>query len=119
MPINKRYPLAALMAACRDYLFSGKNRHITFEYILLGEINDSEAHANAVVQLVSGIPCKFNLIPFNPWPGAPPFYTSATGAATSRFAMVLKDAGYQASVRLTRGQDIFAACGQLRSIISS
>lgn len=117
MPINKKYPLAVLMAACRDYLLANKTtRPITFEYILLGELNDSEVHANAVVQLVRGIPCKFNLIPFNAWPGAPPFYTSATGAATNRFAMILKDAGYPASIRLTRGQDIFAACGQLRSI---
>ena len=113
MPINRKYPLAALMAPCHAYPPASNARRITFEYIMLDGINDSAADARAVVQLVKGVPCKFNLIPFNPWPGA--LYACSTEAAIRRFAEILNEAGYSAPVREARGQDIHAACGQLRS----
>ena len=114
MPINKKYPLAALMTACRAYqAVRNARRHITFEYIMLQGINDSTADARAAVRLVNGIQCKFNLIPFNKWPGAS--YTCPNKNVINRFATILKDAGYAAPIRATRGQDIYAACGQLCS----
>lgn len=113
MPINRKYPLAELMAACRSYPGLSNARRITFEYILLKDINDGDADARALGRLVAGIPCKFNLIPFNPWPGsgfAPP-----SGNRVMKFSNILNEMGYSAPVRQPRGQDILAACGQLRS----
>ena len=113
MPINKKYPIKELLAACRDYPGAHNARRITFEYVMLKGINDSVADARELARLVKGIPAKFNLIPFNPWPGAP--YVSSPPAAIKRFSRILNDAGYSAPIRVPRGRDILAACGQLRS----
>jgi 23S rRNA (adenine2503-C2)-methyltransferase len=113
MPINKKYPLKELMQACRDYPGASNARRITFEYVMLKDINDTPAHARALVKLVKDIPCKFNLIPFNPWPGTP--YECSDAATIEKFAQVLWDAGYSAPVRTPRGRDILAACGQLKT----
>lgn len=113
MPINKKYPLKDLMAAVRDYPAAVNARRVTFEYVMLKGINDSEADARALSRLVKGIPCKFNLIPFNPWPGSD--YVSSPRAAQKKFVEVLNRAGFTATIRVTRGQDILAACGQLKS----
>ncbi len=112
MPINKKYPLAELMRACRDYP-TNNARRITFEYVMLKGINDSAADARALARLVEGVPAKFNLIPFNPWPGAE--YECSAPAIIRRFSEILNDAGYSAPIRMPRGRDILAACGQLRS----
>nr|WP_245689195.1 23S rRNA (adenine(2503)-C(2))-methyltransferase RlmN [Roseospirillum parvum] len=113
MPINKKYPLAELMAACRSYPGLSNARRITFEYILLKGINDGDDDARALGRLVAGIPCKFNLIPFNPWPGSG--FEPPSGNRVMKFSNILNDMGYSAPVRQPRGQDILAACGQLRS----
>ena len=112
MPINKKYPLAELFAALRAYP-SSNARRITFEYVMLKGINDSPAEARALVKLVEGIPAKFNLIPFNPWPGSG--YETSDPATVQQFSDLLFAAGYSAPVRSPRGRDILAACGQLRS----
>jgi 23S rRNA (adenine2503-C2)-methyltransferase len=113
VPLNKKYPIAELMAACRDYAALNPNRRITFEYVMLKGVNDSPADARALVALIRGIPAKVNLIPFNAWPGAP-FDCSEEGAIRA-FADIVMDAGYMAPVRTPRGRDIAAACGQLKS----
>lgn len=113
VPINRKYPIAELMAALRVYPGADNARRITFEYVMLDGVNDTPADARALVQLVRGLPCKFNLIPFNAWPGAP--YTCSSDAAMIRFAEILNTAGYTAPIRTPRGRDILAACGQLRS----
>ncbi len=113
VPINKAYPIAELLEACRTYPGVNNARRITFEYVMLRDINDSEADAKALVRLLRGIPAKINLIPFNPWPGAP--FECATAAAIDRFAAVLMEAGYASPIRTPRGRDILAACGQLKS----
>jgi 23S rRNA (adenine2503-C2)-methyltransferase len=113
MPINKKYPLKELMQACRDYPGASNARRITFEYVMLKGMNDTPAHARALLKLVKGIPCKFNLIPFNPWPGTP--YECSDAATVERFAETLWDAGYSAPIRTPRGRDILAACGQLKT----
>ena len=113
VPLNRKYPIADLMAACRDYPSGGNTRRITFEYIMLDGINDSPAEAKALVKLIAGIPAKVNLIPFNPWPGAPDGRSSA--AAIRAFAEIVNNAGYSSPVRKPRGEDIMAACGQLKS----
>ncbi len=113
MPINRKYPLAELMAALRAYPGLSNARRITFEYLLLKDINDSPADARALVALVKGIPCKFNLLPFNAWPGS--VYAPSPPAVQERFADILARAGFTAPIRTPRGQDILAACGQLRS----
>jgi len=113
MPINKKYPLAELMRACRDYPGASNARRITFEYVMLKGVNESAADARALVALLKGLPAKVNLIPFNPWPGAE-FECPAT-ADIRRFSDIVQDAGYSAPIRSPRGRDIFAACGQLRS----
>ncbi|GEO80484.1 23S rRNA (adenine(2503)-C(2))-methyltransferase RlmN [Pararhodospirillum oryzae] len=113
MPINRKYPLAELMAACRNYPGANNARRITFEYLLLKGVNDSDEDARALIRLVEGIPCKFNLIAFNPWPGSP--YETPSVARLEHFSRLLNDAGYSAPIRLPRGRDILAACGQLRS----
>jgi 23S rRNA (adenine2503-C2)-methyltransferase len=113
VPLNKKYPLAELLAACRNYPGSSNARRITFEYVMLKDVNDSPAEAHELVRLLKGIPAKVNLIPFNPWPGAP--YECSTDAAVAAFSDIVFAAGYSAPVRTPRGRDIFAACGQLKS----
>jgi 23S rRNA (adenine2503-C2)-methyltransferase len=113
MPINKKYPLKELMAACRDYPGLQNSRRITFEYVMLKGINDSMSHARALTKLVAGIPAKFNLIPFNPWPGS--LYECSDAETVSDFSETLYKAGYTATIRTPRGRDILAACGQLRT----
>jgi 23S rRNA (adenine2503-C2)-methyltransferase len=113
VPINKKYPIAELMQACRDYPTLNNARRITFEYVMLKDVNDSPADARALVQLIKDIPAKVNLIPFNPWPGAP--FERSTNAAIGKFAEIVFNAGYASPVRTPRGEDIMAACGQLKS----
>ncbi len=113
VPLNRRYPLAELIQACRDYPSANNARRITFEYVMLQEVNDSLEDAHELVRLLRGIPAKINLIPFNPWPGAP--YECSSNNRIHRFAAILNDAGYAAPVRTPRGRDIMAACGQLKS----
>jgi 23S rRNA (adenine2503-C2)-methyltransferase len=113
VPINKKYPIAALLDACRNYPGANNARRITFEYVMLKGVNDSEADARALVRLIAGIPAKVNLIPFNPWPGAP--FDCSEPEAIARFAEIVNRAGYSAPVRAPRGRDILAACGQLKS----
>jgi 23S rRNA (adenine2503-C2)-methyltransferase len=113
VPINRKYPLAELLQACRTYPGSSNARRITFEYVMLKGINDSPAEATELVQLLDGIPAKVNLIPFNPWPGAP--YQRSTDAAIKIFGDIVNAAGYASPVRAPRGEDIMAACGQLKS----
>jgi 23S rRNA (adenine2503-C2)-methyltransferase len=113
VPINRKYPIAELLGACRTYPGLSNARRITFEYVMLKGINDSPADARALVKLLAGIPAKINLIPFNPWPGAE--YTCSDPNAIERFASIVNKAGYVSPVRTPRGRDILAACGQLRS----
>jgi 23S rRNA (adenine2503-C2)-methyltransferase len=113
MPINKKYPLKELMQACHDYPGASNARRITFEYIMLKGINDSAADARALLRLVKGLPAKFNLIPFNPWPGSD--FETSDMKTVKAFSDILQDAGYSAPIRMPRGRDILAACGQLRS----
>lgn len=113
VPLNKKYPIRELLDACRAYPGADNARRITFEYVMLKGVNDSPADARALARLVSGIPAKFNLIPFNAWPGAP--YKCSSVATMNRFAAILNEAGYSAPIRVPRGRDIMAACGQLRS----
>ena len=113
VPINKKYPLAELLQACRDYPGVHNARRITFEYVMLKGINDSDADARELVRILDGIPAKVNLIPFNPWPGAP--YECSEPERVETFADILASHHMSAPVRQPRGQDIFAACGQLKS----
>jgi 23S rRNA (adenine2503-C2)-methyltransferase len=113
VPLNKKYPIAALMDACRAYPGLSNARRITFEYVMLKGVNDSLADARELVRLVRGIPAKINLIPFNPWPDAP--YACADWEQIEKFAEIVNRAGYASPIRTPRGRDIMAACGQLRS----
>jgi 23S rRNA (adenine2503-C2)-methyltransferase len=113
VPINKKYPIAELMEACRTYPGASNARRITFEYVMLKGVNDSLADARALVKLVAGIPAKINLIPFNAWPGAP--YECSDWGQIEKFAEIVNKAGYASPVRTPRGRDIMAACGQLKS----
>jgi 23S rRNA (adenine2503-C2)-methyltransferase len=113
VPLNRKYPIAELMAALRVYPGLTNARRITFEYVMLRGINDSDADAHALVRLVAGIPAKINLIPFNAWPGAP--YECSDEATIERFGDIVNRAGYASPVRRPRGRDIMAACGQLKS----
>jgi 23S rRNA (adenine2503-C2)-methyltransferase len=113
VPINKKYPIAELLEACRTYPGSSNARRITFEYVMLKGVNDSPAEARELVRLLRGIPAKVNLIPFNPWPGAP--YECSSNAAIKTFSDIVFEAGYSSPVRTPRGADIMAACGQLKS----
>jgi 23S rRNA (adenine2503-C2)-methyltransferase len=113
VPINKKYPIKELIQACRDYPGASNARRITFEYVMLKGVNDSLADARALVKLIAGIPAKINLIPFNPWPGAP--YECSDWEQIEKFAEVVNRAGYASPVRTPRGRDIMAACGQLKS----
>src|SRR5271167_2765673 len=113
VPLNRKYPIAELLDACRSYPGASNARRITFEYVMLKGINDSPAEARELVRLLAGIPAKVNLIPFNPWPGAP--YECSTERAIEAFADIVNAAGYPSPVRTPRGRDILAACGQLKS----
>jgi 23S rRNA (adenine2503-C2)-methyltransferase len=113
VPINRKYPIATLLDACRNYPGLSNARRITFEYVMLKDVNDSPAEARELVRLLQGIPAKVNLIPFNPWPGAP--FECSSDTAIKRFSDIVFDAGYASPVRTPRGQDIMAACGQLKS----
>jgi 23S rRNA (adenine2503-C2)-methyltransferase len=113
VPLNKKYPLAELLDACRTYPGASNARRITFEYVMLKGVNDSPAEARALVRLIAGIPAKVNLIPFNPWPGAP--FECPDDRAIAGFADIVNAAGYASPVRTPRGRDILAACGQLKS----
>ena len=111
VPINQKYPLAELLASIRDYLQAAPRDFVTFEYVMLDGVNDTAQHAHELVKLVEGIECKFNLIPWNPFPDAP--YARSSNNAIHRFRDVLQQAGLIVTVRKTRGDDIDAACGQL------
>ena len=113
VPLNRRYPIAELMAAVRAYPGLSNAKRVTFEYVMLKGVNDTPADARALVRLVAGIPAKINLIPFNPWPGAP--YVCSDPDVIESFGSILNRAGYAAPVRRPRGRDILAACGQLKS----
>ena len=113
VPINRKYPIAALLDACRAYPGLSNARRITFEYILLDGVNDSDAEAKRLVRLLADIPAKINLIPFNAWPGSE--YRRPPPRRIAAFAAILQRAGYAAPVRAPRGEDIMAACGQLKS----
>jgi 23S rRNA (adenine2503-C2)-methyltransferase len=113
VPINRKYPIAELLDACRTYPGINNARRITFEYVMLKGVNDSLADARELVRLLRGIPSKINLIPFNPWPGAP--FERSTDAAIQAFGDFINAAGYASPVRTPRGEDIMAACGQLKS----
>jgi 23S rRNA (adenine2503-C2)-methyltransferase len=113
VPINKKYPIAELMAACRAYPGLSNARRITFEYVMLKGVNDRLSDARSLVGLLQGIPSKINLIPFNPWPGAG--FACSDWSVIERFAEIINRAGYASPVRTPRGRDILAACGQLRS----
>jgi 23S rRNA (adenine2503-C2)-methyltransferase len=113
VPLNKKYPIAELLAACRAYPGLSNARRITFEYVMLKGVNDSLADARELVRLLAGIPAKINLIPFNPWPGNQ--YECSDWAQIERFADIVNAAGYASPIRTPRGRDILAACGQLKS----
>jgi len=113
VPLNKKYPLAELMAEIRAYPGLSNAKRVTFEYVMLKGVNDSPAEAKALVQLLKGIPAKINLIPFNPWPGTE--YECSSWSTIEAFAAVLNRGGYASPIRTPRGRDILAACGQLKS----
>ena len=113
VPINKKYPIAVLLDACRAYPGANNARRITFEYVMLKGVNDTEADAHELTRLLHDIHAKVNLIPFNAWPGAP--FECSDRETIARFAAIVNDAGFSAPVRVPRGRDILAACGQLKS----
>jgi 23S rRNA (adenine2503-C2)-methyltransferase len=113
VPLNRKYPIRELLEACRNYPGLSNARRITFEYVMLKDVNDSLADAKALVQLLKGIPAKINLIPFNPWPGT--HYECSDWDRIEKFSEVIFNAGYASPVRTPRGRDILAACGQLKS----
>lgn len=113
VPINKKYPIAELLQACRDYPGIHNARRITFEYVMLKDVNDSDADARQLIRILKDIPAKVNLIPFNPWPGVK--FECSTTERINRFADILAAGNLSAPVRQPRGQDILAACGQLKS----
>ena len=113
VPLNKKYPIADLLDACRAYPGLSNARRITFEYVMLKGVNDTDADARELVRLLAGIPAKINIIPFNPWPNSP--YECAEWDRIEAFADIVNRAGYASPVRTPRGRDIMAACGQLKS----
>ena len=113
VPLNKKYPIAELLDACRAYPGLSNARRITFEYVMLKDINDSAADARELVRLLRGIPAKINLIPFNPWPGVN--YQCSDWETIEAFSDIVNRAGYASPIRTPRGRDILAACGQLKS----
>jgi len=114
VPLNRKYPIAQLLEACRNYPGLTNARRITFEYVMLKGVNDSLKDAKALVKLLKGIPAKINLIPFNPWPGAT--YECSDWEQIEKFSEFIFNAGYSSPVRTPRGRDILAACGQLKSV---
>jgi 23S rRNA (adenine2503-C2)-methyltransferase len=113
VPLNRKYPIAELMAAIRAYPGLSNAKRVTFEYVMLKGVNDSPADAKALVKLLQGVPAKINLIPFNPWPGSE--YECSDWKTIEAFAAILNRAGYASPIRTPRGRDILAACGQLKS----
>jgi 23S rRNA (adenine2503-C2)-methyltransferase len=113
VPLNRKYPIAQLLDACRNYPGVSNAKRVTFEYVMLKGVNDSIEDAKALVRLLKGIPAKINLIPFNPWPGTK--YECSDWEQIEKFSQVVFDAGYASPVRTPRGRDILAACGQLKS----
>jgi 23S rRNA (adenine2503-C2)-methyltransferase len=113
VPLNRKSPIAELMRACREYPGLNNARRITFEYVMLKGVNDTDGDARELVRLLKGIPAKINLIPFNPWPGSR--YACSDWERIERFSEIVFDAGYASPVRTPRGRDILAACGQLKS----
>jgi 23S rRNA (adenine2503-C2)-methyltransferase len=113
VPLNRKYPIAELLRACRGYPGASNAKRITFEYVMLKGVNDSIEDARALVRLLKGIPAKINLIPFNPWPGSR--YECSDWERIEKFSQVVFNAGYASPVRTPRGRDILAACGQLKS----
>jgi 23S rRNA (adenine2503-C2)-methyltransferase len=113
VPLNRKYPIAELLQACRDYPAASNARRITFEYVMLKGVNDSLDDAKLLVKLLKGIPAKINLIPFNPWPGT--VYECSDWDQIEKFSEYIFNAGYSSPVRTPRGRDILAACGQLKS----
>ncbi len=113
VPLNRKYPIAELLQACRDYPGSSNARRITFEYVMLKGVNDSLEDAKLLVKMLKGIPAKINLIPFNPWPGTA--YECSDWDQIEKFSEYIFNAGYSSPVRTPRGRDILAACGQLKS----
>jgi 23S rRNA (adenine2503-C2)-methyltransferase len=113
VPINRKWNIAALLDALRDYPGLSNSERITFEYVMLDGVNDSKEDAHRLVELIKGIPAKINLIPFNEWPGAP--YRRSSGNRIHAFADIIHNAGYATPIRTPRGEDIMAACGQLKS----
>jgi 23S rRNA (adenine2503-C2)-methyltransferase len=113
VPLNRKYPIAELLEACRNYPGVSNAKRITFEYVMLKGVNDSIDDAKALVRLLKGIPAKINLIPFNPWPGSK--YECSDWEQIEKFSQVVFDGGYASPVRTPRGRDILAACGQLKS----
>ncbi|WP_029605478.1 23S rRNA (adenine(2503)-C(2))-methyltransferase RlmN [Kozakia baliensis] len=113
VPLNRKYPIEELIAACQRYPAASNSRRLTFEYIMLRGINDSEADARELVRLIRGLPAKVNLIPFNPWPGSD--FKPSTKEQLAKFSKIVMDAGFASPIRMPRGRDILAACGQLRT----
>ncbi len=113
VPINKKFPIKDLLEACRNYPPGGNTRRITFEYVMLKDVNDSDADARELVKLLKDIPAKVNLIPFNKWPGVK--YERSSNNRIRAFSKIVEEAGYSSPVRTPRGEDILAACGQLKS----
>jgi len=113
VPLNRKYPIATLLDACRNYPGVSNARRITFEYVMLKDVNDSLDDAKKLVKLLKGIPAKINLIPFNPWPGSR--YECSDWEQIEKFSEYIFNAGYSSPVRTPRGRDILAACGQLKS----
>lgn len=113
VPINRKHKIAELLDACRNYPRLSNSERITFEYVMLKDVNDSDEDARRLVRLIAGIPAKINLIPFNPWPNAP--YERSNWDRIEAFADIVNNAGYASPVRTPRGEDIMAACGQLKS----
>ena len=113
VPINKKWNINSLLEVCRKYPGVSNAKRITFEYVMLKDVNDSVAEAKELVRLLKGIPAKINLIPFNPWPGA--IHECSDWSQIERFAHIVNQAGYASPIRTPRGRDIFAACGQLKS----
>ncbi|MBX3520074.1 MAG: 23S rRNA (adenine(2503)-C(2))-methyltransferase RlmN [Xanthobacteraceae bacterium] len=113
VPLNKKYPIKELLDACRAYPGASNSRRITFEYVMLKDVNDKPADARELVRLLKGIPAKINLIPFNPWPGTK--YECSDWETIEKFSEIVFNAGYASPVRTPRGRDILAACGQLKS----
>lgn len=113
VPINKKYPIEELLDACKNYPSLSNSKRITFEYVMLKGVNDSLSEARDLVKLISGIPAKINLIPFNPWPGSS--YECSDWDQIEKFGDIVNRGGYASPIRIPRGSDISAACGQLKS----